>query len=102
MSCRVQSQWYPVYSIVVTDVNGDGKKDIVTSGNQSYSRIKFGAYGSGKGDVLINKGGLSFERMRPVESGLSVRGDVRNAATIGNDIIFGVNNEKPVVFTFTR
>ena len=43
-----EAQWYPVYAIAVTD-----RKDIIAGGNQSYSRIKFGAYGTGRGDVFI-------------------------------------------------
>ncbi|HEX5025526.1 MAG TPA: VCBS repeat-containing protein, partial [Agriterribacter sp.] len=48
----MQAQWYPIYNIDVLDVNGDGKKDLIVGGNQTYARIKFGAYSSGKGDVL--------------------------------------------------
>ena len=61
----VEAQWYPLYAISVTDVNKDGKKDLVIGGNETYARIKFGAYGCGKGDVLINKGNCRFERMPP-------------------------------------
>ncbi|MFT3703823.1 MAG: VCBS repeat-containing protein [Agriterribacter sp.] len=98
----IEAQWYPVYNINVTDVNSDGKKDIIISGNQSYSRIKFGAYGCGKGDVLINKGKMQFERIDPVLSGLKINGDVRNSVMIGNKIIFGVNNHFPVVFNINK
>lgn len=96
------AQWYPVYSISLTDVNSDGKKDIIISGNQSYSRIKFGAYGCGRGDVLINRGNFQFERLSPVVSGLKVEGDVRNSLLIGNKLIFGVNNQRPVVLTINK
>ncbi|HUQ67791.1 MAG TPA: VCBS repeat-containing protein [Flavitalea sp.] len=97
-----QAQWYPVYSIVVTDVDGDGKKDIITGGNQSYSRIKFGAYGSGRGDVFINKGQCKFERLSPVASGINIRGDVRNAVATGNKIVFGINNQRPLLYSFQQ
>jgi len=93
-----EAQWYPVYSIVLADVDGDGKKDIITGGNQSFSRIKFGAYGSGKGDVFINKGQCKFERLSPLVSGLNVRGDIRNAIATGNKLVFGINNQQPLVF----
>ncbi|MCC6288131.1 MAG: VCBS repeat-containing protein [Chitinophagaceae bacterium] len=97
-----QAQWYPVYSINIIDVNNDGKKDIIISGNQSYSRIKFGAYGCGKGDVLINTGNLQFNRLSPALSGLKVNGDVRNSVIVGNKIIFGVNNQFPMVFSINK
>ncbi|ULQ51421.1 VCBS repeat-containing protein [Flavihumibacter fluvii] len=92
------AQWYPIYSITVADVNGDGKKDIITGGNQSYSRIKFGAYGCGKGDVLINIGGFDFARMAPKQAGLNISGDIRNAVLTGRKIIFGINDQQPLVF----
>lgn len=98
----MQAQWYPVYTINVADVNSDGKKDIIIAGNQSFSRIKFGAYGCGKGDALINKGNMHFERVDPTLSGLKVTGDVRNSVTVGNKIIFGVNNQYPVVFGINK
>jgi enediyne biosynthesis protein E4 len=98
----MHAQWYPVYSISVIDVNQDGKKDIITAGNLSYSRIKFGAYSAGRGDIFINKGGCTFERLLPVQSGLNIKGDVRNAVVAGKEIVFGINNERPLVFSIKR
>ncbi|MCW3118916.1 MAG: RNA-binding protein, partial [Chitinophagaceae bacterium] len=98
----LQVQWYPVYSINVVDVNGDGKKDLITGGNQSYARIKFGAYGCGKGDVFINKGGFRFERLSPLESGIRVTGDIRNSIVTGQQLIFGINNQQPLQFSFSK
>ena len=94
----VEAQWYPIYSIIVADVNGDGKKDIITGGNQTYSRIKFGAYSIGQGDVFINKDGFKFERLPPIQAGLNIRGDIRNALLTGNQLIFGINDKQPLVY----
>jgi len=94
----IAAQWYPVYSIVAIDVNGDGKKDLVTAGNQAYSRIKFGAYCSGKGDIFINKGDFHFERLSPEQSGIKVNGDTRNILSIGQELIFGINDQKPLQY----
>ena len=94
----IQAQWYPIYSITVMDVNGDGKMDIVTGGNQTYSRIKFGAYGDGKGDVFINKGGSNFERLPALQSGIKISGDVRNAILVDHQLIFGINDHHPLVY----
>jgi enediyne biosynthesis protein E4 len=98
----MQAQWYPVYAINVADINSDGKKDIIIAGNQSYSRIKFGAYGCGKGDVLINKGNMLFERLDPSLSGFEVNGDVRSSVVLGRKIIFGVNNQFPFVLSMIK
>jgi len=98
----MQAQWYPVYSINVLDINGDGKKDIITGGNQTYARIKFGAYSCGKGDVFINKGNCHFERLSPMQSGIRVTGDIRNAIAIGQQLIFGINDMQPLCYSFHK
>lgn len=92
-----EAQWYPVYAIAVTN-----NKAIITGGNQSYSRIKFGAYGSGRGDVFVNNGQLKFERIAPVSSGINVRGDVRNAVIAGKELILGINNQQPLVYNIQK
>jgi hypothetical protein len=94
----LQAQWYPVYSISILDVNHDGKKDLITGGNQTYSRIKFGSYGCGKADVFIYKGDFHFERLSPLKSGLSVSGDIRNAIVIGPQVIFGINDQQSICY----
>ncbi|MES1223085.1 MAG: hypothetical protein ABUT20_46760, partial [Bacteroidota bacterium] len=94
-----EAQWYPVYSITIMDVNGDNKKDLILGGNQSYSRIKFGAYSCGKGDIFINKNNFHFERLSPAESGIRISGDIRNAVVTGNQLIFGINNQQPVHYS---
>ena len=95
----VQAQWYPVYSISLMDVNNDGKKDFIAGGNQTYSRIKFGSYGSGKGDVFINKGDFKFERLSPGQSGIRINGDIRNAVVIGQQLIFGINDQQSLCYS---
>ena len=97
-----QVQWYPVYSISAVDVNEDGKKDLIMGGNQTYSRIKFGAYGCGKGDVLINKGNFRFERLSPLSAGIRINGDIRNIVVTGKQVIFGINNKQPLLYTFQQ
>ncbi|HKG67456.1 MAG TPA: VCBS repeat-containing protein, partial [Segetibacter sp.] len=96
----VQAQWYPVYSITVFDIDGDGKKDLIIGGNRTYARIKFGAYSCGKGDVFINKGDYRFERLSPMQSGIKITGDIRGAIVIGQQLIFGINNQQPLCYSF--
>ncbi|MEP7257122.1 MAG: VCBS repeat-containing protein [Flavitalea sp.] len=97
-----EAQWYPVYSISVADVDGDGRKDIIMGGNQSTARIKFGAYRCGKGDVFINKGSFKFERLSPLQSGIRVTGDIRNSLVVGRQLIFGINNERLISYSIQK
>jgi hypothetical protein len=102
----IEAQWYPVYSISVLDVSNDGKKDIFIGGNQSYSRIKFGAYGSGKGDVFINgvhphnDKQIELTRISPKLSGMNIRGDIRSSVVVGNHLVVGINDQQPLVYTY--
>ena len=98
----MQAQWYPVYSINISDINGDGKNDLIIGGNQTYARIKFGAYDCGKGDVFINKGNCQFERLSPSQTGIRISGDIRTILTIDKKVIFGINDQKPLCYNFHK
>ena len=98
----MQAQWYPVYCIKVSDVNGDGKKDLILGGNQTYTRIKFGSYCNGRGDIFINNGGFNFERLSSFQSGISITGDIRNAVMISHFLIFGVNDQRPLCYSLHK
>ena len=88
--------------LIYYDFDGDGKKDIISGGNQAFARIKFGEYSAGRGDVLINTGGFKFKTLSPMQTGIKVSGDVRNALSTGRQIIFGINNQKPMIFQLSN
>lgn len=96
-----EAQWYPIYAIIVNDLNGDNKSDFVVAGNESYARIKFGAYSAGRGDVFINRG-EQFERVVSNRSGLRISGDVRKMVLANDQLIFGINNQHPLCFTLSK
>jgi hypothetical protein len=91
-----EAQYAPIYSILSLDVNRDGKKDLVLSGNNALTRIKFGRYRANHGVVLLGDGKGNFSYMGQQKSGLSIRNDIRSAAVIhsGNRIavLFGAND----------
>ncbi len=96
----VEAQYAPVYAIASFDANGDGKKDLVLAGNNSWTRIKFGHYSGSTGTMLIGKGKGVFEYIPQWKSGLNIRGDVRSMEMIpaksnnSYQIILGLNNSK--------
>jgi len=90
------AQYSPVYGIVTADLNGDGKKDILLTGNNTWTRIKFGRYSANHGVVLLGDGKGSFTYATQAESGLNIRGNVRSLQLIktgkSQSIIAGVND----------
>ena len=72
------AQYSPVYGIVTTDINADGKKDILLTGNNTWTRIKFGRYSANHGVVLLGNGKGDFTYATQTESGLNIRGNVRS------------------------
>jgi hypothetical protein len=92
----LQAQYSPVYGIATTDIDGDGKKDVVLVGNNKWTRIKFGRYNANHGVVLLGNGKGAFTYATQTASGLSIRGDVRSLQKIRTgktqSIIAGVND----------
>jgi len=88
----IQAQFSPVYGILTGDLDGDGIPDIYLGGN-FYSVIP-----QIKGD---GRGNFTF--IPPAQSGLFVRGQVRDIGQIsgknGNSyILVARNNDTPVLF----
>ena len=96
----IQAQFSPIYAIAATDVDLDGKKDLVLCGNQSGTRIKYGCYDANVGFVFLNKGGLTFSFIPPALSGISITGDIRSVTVLESSkkLIMGVNGGKVQIF----
>ena len=97
----LQAQYSPVYGIVTSDINADGKKDILLAGNNSWTRIKFGRYDANHGTVLLGDGKGGFTYATQTESGLSIRGNVRSLQKIkvgrSQSIIAGINDNNALL-----
>ncbi|MGV3684789.1 MAG: VCBS repeat-containing protein [Daejeonella sp.] len=96
----VEAQYAPVYAIASFDANGDGKKDLVLAGNNSWTRIKFGQFTGSNGTMIMGKGKGEFEYVPQWKSGLNIRGNVRSMQVVFNksqnshQIIMGINDSK--------
>jgi hypothetical protein len=77
-----QAQWSPVYSIASVDVDQDGLLDVIMGGNESYVRVRLGRNSSSRGMVFLNKGKGNFEYLPNQQSGVVLKGDVRELKTI--------------------
>ncbi|MDN5216738.1 VCBS repeat-containing protein [Fulvivirgaceae bacterium BMA12] len=97
------TQFSPVYGMVSGDFNEDGNPDLIVAGNFFGTRVKFGRYDANRGICLLGDGSGGFKAMKPFESGLNVRGEVRDVTRLslnsGADlIIFAKNNSDIQIF----
>lgn len=102
----LQAQYAPVYGIVLEDLNGDGKKDMLLAGNNTWTRIKFGRYSANHGVFMEGDGKGGFNYLPQYKSGLSLRGNVKNLSVIHTGetqkIIAGINDENAVLISIRK
>src|SRR5690606_16213634 len=73
----VEAQFSPIFAFLSIDINNDGHLDLITGGNMKASRVSVGSNGANYGIALLGNGKGGFSTMDPVESGLNIRGDIR-------------------------
>jgi hypothetical protein len=102
----LMAQIAPVFAITVTDFNNDGFKDIFLGGNFYGLKPELGRWDASFGCTLLGNADHTFTYMKPAETGLFVRGEVRDIQQIktpfGNDILVARNNDAVQVFTKTK
>ena len=98
----VQAQMSPVFGIVADDLDEDGKMDIWLGGNFYALKPQVGRHNASKGVYLKGKDKRSFTYISPLESGIKVEGEVRDAGVIqfkgSKRLIVGRNNAKVLLF----
>ena len=94
----IQVQYAPVCAIAIEDMDKDGKKDILLCGNQSKFRLRIGKIDANHGVLLKGKGKLNYEYQTPQQSGLWLRGDVRDIKHVGKSFIFSIDDGKVVSY----
>ncbi len=100
-----EAQEAPVYSLLAEDVNGDGKKDIISGGNFYGVSPYEGRYDANWGDILINAKNKDFQWQSPQQSGWLMRGEVRDIKKIktakGYLYVVARNNDSLLFFKST-
>jgi enediyne biosynthesis protein E4 len=98
----VMSQLSCINAIQPIDINGDGFIDVVTGGNQFGFLPQFEKLDGSFGDVLINNGKGDFIWQQNKTTGLNLRGELRDIATIknlkGTYLLFLQNDEYPFLY----
>jgi enediyne biosynthesis protein E4 len=98
----VRAQFSPVFSILVTDINKDGIKDLFLGGNFYGLKPEIGRYDASYGVTLLGNSKRWFDYLAPANSGLFIKGEVRDISQIntknGKVIIVARNNDALQLF----
>ncbi|WP_227990745.1 VCBS repeat-containing protein [Flavisolibacter ginsenosidimutans] len=91
-----------VNAICVTDVNGDGKVDLLLGGNLFTFPPQFGRLDASYGHLLLNNGKGSFNYVETRSSGINVKGEIKDIKEIssknGRYYLFTQNDSLPVLY----
>ena len=97
------AQVAPLHSILVRDISGDDRPDLIVAGNQYGNRAEEGRLNAGRGMLLKGNGDGTFEVMH--SGGFSASGDVRRLLPVSvadeEWIVVGRNNSFLDVYTRT-
>lgn len=97
-----QAQFSCVNAVLCTDVNNDGKNDIILGGNKFDMLPQFCRLDASYGGVLINNGNKDFAVLESNRSGLEVDGQVKDIKLINSKdkkyILFLRNNDYPAMY----
>jgi hypothetical protein len=94
-----EAQLSSMYGVAVSDVDSDGKLDIIMGGNFYQSKPEVGIYDASYGCVLKGDGKGGFSAVQPQQSGIMIKGAVRDILIVkkkGNKemILWAKNNEE--------
>ena len=95
-----------VNAVQCLDINADGHTDLVLGGNYFGLLPQFERLDASLGHVLINDGKGGFNWVWPSQSGLQVRGEVRDIAAIQskdkNYLLILQNDDYPVLYEIKK
>jgi hypothetical protein len=101
-----EAQLAPVYAILPTDVDGDGRTDLLLAGNFDGFRPEIGRMAASFGLLLRGDGKGTFTPSRAPESGFFVPGQARDIARLrtaaGETYVVTRNNDAPLFFRPAR
>ena len=97
-----QVQFSSVNAILCTDINKDGKQDLILGGNIFDLQPQFSRLDASYGNLLLNEGNQSFQVIQQAESGLHLPGVVRDIVSVRMQqqdfLLFLQNNSTPALY----
>ncbi len=98
-----RAQFSPVFSILASDLNGDGIMDLFLAGNFYGVKPQTGRFDANYGTTFLGDATHHFNYIEPVKSGLFIKGQARDIATVkaahgGNYIIVTINDDSLYLF----
>lgn len=95
-----------VNAVICSDINDDGKPDLILGGNDFSFLPQFSRLDASYGHLLMNKGKGEFEWIGPRQSGIDIPGVVKDIIEIpGKDkrvFLFLQNNDYPVLYQLKK
>ena len=95
-----EAQYSSVFAIEVLDANGDGKADLLLGGNFYGYTPQLGRQDASFGTLLEGDGEGGFAVIPPTQSGIFVRGQVRDITRLkvrGREVVILARNDAPAV-----
>jgi hypothetical protein len=98
-----QAQISPVFGILLDDIDGDNLYDIFMAGNFYGVKPEVGRSDASYGVMLKGEGNLHFHYMPPIQTGIFIKGEVRDIIKINtlkktSLLIFAKNNDTLQIF----
>jgi len=101
-----EAQIAPVYGILASDVDGDGKTDLLLAGNFDGVQPEIGRMSASYGLLLRGEGTGRFTPLGTTRSGFAVPGQARDIQRVrtrrGDLFVVTRNNDRPLVFRSLR